>query len=641
MYLRIVILLLTLLAGEASLNVHAQRKTNPTDTPQTFTQEGVSVDFSVETVAPGKGKKGELVSGTEATVRFKIVDANSGRALTSLRPTAWIDRRDAGQTVDARQCREKIQAFLQPNFNRQPQINLNSYFILALNKEANISVIDPLSGFGGSKLYTLVPLLASGEDWAMSDDKKRLFVSLPSVNKVAVIDTASWKVVNIDAGVKPTRLALQNDNRYLWVSNEGADRQSSGVTVIDTLESKVAATIKTGTGPHEIAFTEDDSAAFVTNKADGTLSVIDVRKLAVVKNIPVGARPTSVAFSPLGRTLYVANEGDGTIVAIDGSRFEIAQRMKLEPGLRSVRIEPDNRFGFAVNSANNMVYIFDVASNRVAHAVPVGPAPDQVTFTRQFAYVRTAGSEFVTMIKLADLAKEAAVTHFPAGEKAPKDAAVSSLADVIVPAPEDGAVLVANPADKMIYYYSEGMAAPMGSFQNYRRDPKALLVLDNSLVETGQGVYSTVVKVTGPGDYDVAFLLDSPRVVNCFNMKVVEDPNGPKQTVVTLKIDPMLKEATARVGSSFNLRFKATSSSTNKVNPKLEDLGVLVFLAPGIWQHRVVAKPLGNGVYETSFVPPQTGVYYVYFQCPSLDIRYSQIPPLTIEAVKADAAANK
>jgi YVTN family beta-propeller protein len=634
MSVRIIILLLTSFAVGASLSLHAQRKT---DTSQNYTQEGVSVDFSVESAVPAKGKKGELVSDAQAIVRFKIVDANSGRALGSLRPAAWIDRR-AGQT-DARHCREKIQSFLQPGFNRQPTINLNSYFILALNKEPNISVIDPLSGFGGSKLYTLVPLLDAGEDWVLSDDKKRLYVSLPAVNKVAVIDTNSWKVLsNIDAGVKPTRLALQNDNRYLWVSNEG--QQNSGVTVIDTLLSKVAATIKTGSGPHEITFTQNDSAAFVTNKADGTVSVIDVRKLAVVKNISVGALPVSVAFSPLSRTLYVANEGDGTIVAVDGSRFEIAARIKAEPGLRSIRIEPDNRYGFAVNSAKNTVYIFDVASNRVMHVVPVGPAPDQITFTRQFAYVRTSGSEFVDMIKLADLGKEAAVTHFPAGEKAPKLSTARSSANAIVPAPEEGAVLVANPADKMIYYYSEGMAAPMGSFQNYRRAPTALLVIDNSLVETDRGVYSTVVKLPGPGDYDVAFLLDSPRVVNCFNMKVVEDPNRPKETEVTLKIEPLWKEVTARAGSNFNFRFKATYSGPAQPNQKLEDIGVLVFLAPGIWQQREVAKPLGGGVYEINFVPPQPGIYYVYFQCPSLEIRYNQVRPLTIEAVKTGAAAN-
>src|ERR1041384_6805683 len=161
----------------------------------------------------------------------------------------------------------------------------------------------------------------------------------------------------------------------------------------------------------------------------------------------------------------------------------------------------------------------------------------------------------------------------------------------------------------MISYSLGGMPAPMGSFQNYRRDPKALLVLDNSLVETAQGVYSAVIRLNGSGDFDVAFLLDSPRVVNCFNLKVVDDPSRPKVAEASMKIEPLWKEPMARVGSSFNVRFKATVSGTDQPNQKLEDVGVLVFLAPGIWQHRDVAKPLGGGVYEINFVPPQPGIY--------------------------------
>ena len=230
MSLRIAIILVLLLA---SLNGHAQQKP---DTSQTFTQEGVSVDFSVESA------KGKVTAGTEATVRFKVVDVNSGRALSSLRPTAWIDRRTTGQITDARQCREKIQSFLQPGFNRRPELDLNAYFILTLNREPNISVIDPLSGFGGSKLYTLVPLLEAGEDWVMTADKKRLFVSMPAANRVAAIETGSWKVVsNIDAGTNPTRTVLQKDNKYLWVRNEGPH---GGVTVIDTVSGRVAATLR-------------------------------------------------------------------------------------------------------------------------------------------------------------------------------------------------------------------------------------------------------------------------------------------------------------------------------------------------------------------------------------------------------------
>jgi hypothetical protein len=154
--------------------------------------------------------------------------------------------------------------------------------------------------------------------------------------------------------------------------------------------------------------------------------------------------------------------------------------------------------------------------------------------------------------------------------------------------------------------------------------------MDNSLRETERGVYSTTVRLNTPGQYDVAFLLDSPRLINCFEMSVAENPNAAKKTETAIRIEPLVKEAIARVGERFSLRFKV-SGTTKK---DLDDLGVLVFLAPGIWQQREVAKPLGDGVYETSFVPPNAGVYYVFFQSASLGIQYNQSTPLTIQAAK-------
>jgi YVTN family beta-propeller protein len=498
-----------------------------------------------------------------------------------------------------------------------------------LNNEPNISVIDPLLGFGGSKLYTLVPLKSPGEDWVLTPDNKRLYVSLPQSNQVAVIDPRSWKVVtNIDAGLKPTRLALQHDQRYLWVGTD------EGVTVIDAVSGKVAARIKTAAGPHEIVFNDDDSLAFVTNKEAGTVSLIDVRKLASVKEIKAGSRPAAIAFSSLSKNAYVVNESDGTIVAIDAAKRDVVAQIKTEPGIRSVRISPDGRYGFAVNSNKNVVYVFDLSSHRLVHTVPVGPDSDQITFTRQFAYVRSAASEFVTMIKMAELGKEAAVTRFPAGQKAPAESAATSIAAAIVPAPEDGAVLVANPADKMIYYYTEGMAAPMGSFQNYKRDPRALLVLDNSLRETERGVYTTTLRLPAAGHYDVVFLLDSPRLVNCFDLSVAENPAAPKKTETAVRIEPLVKQALANAGETFTLRFKVLDAKTGTATKNLQDVTVLAFLAPGIWQKRELAKPVADSVYEMSFVPPQPGVYYIFFQSPSLGLQYNQSTPLTLQVVK-------
>jgi YVTN family beta-propeller protein len=596
--------------------LHAQEK------PQTVTAQGISVEL---TATP-------RVAGEEMKVQFKITDAN-GTALSSLRPVAWIDQRQIGLPMDARICREKVQSFLQPSFSSRPTLDLNAYFILALNNEANISVIDPLSGFGGSKLYTLIPLKSPGEDWVLTDDNRRLYVSMPQVNQVAVIDIPTWKVIaNVDAGATPTSVALQHDERYLWVGNDSDT--AGGVTVIDTATNKVATQLKTGLGHHEIAFTGDDQLAFVTNKQSGTLSLIDIRKLSVVKDLKVGAQPAAIAFSTLSQTAYVASEGDGTIAAVSAAKQDVVARIPTAPGLSVIRIPESGHYGVALNTAKSTAYAFDLSSNRVAQTIPVGPGSDQLSFTKQFAYVRAAGSEFVTMINLANIGKEANVTKFPAGQRAPGESPSRSHAAAIVPAPEEGAVLVANPADKMIYYYTEGMAAPMGSFQNYRRDPRALLVMDNSLHETARGVYSTTARLNNPGTYDVAFLLDSPRVINCFEIQVAQNPNLPMTVPSSFKIVPAEKEAVARPGERFAFRFKVVDYKTGEAQTGLNDISVLVFLAPGIWQQRELAKSVAEGVYETSFVPPSEGVYYVFFQSVSLGMQYNQSTPLTIQAAK-------
>jgi hypothetical protein len=92
-------------------------------------------------------------------------------------------------------------------------------------------------------------------------------------------------------------------------------------------------------------------------------------------------------------------------------------------------------------------------------------------------------------------------------------------------------------------------------------------------------------------------------------------------------------------GEDNRLRFKVTDAVTGQPRADLKDMGVLVFLAPGVWQQRFWASPVGGGVYEVSFVPPQAGVYYLYFQCPSLGVGFNQLPHLMLQAAKRATSA--
>jgi hypothetical protein len=415
-----------------------------------------------------------------------------------------------------------------------------------------------------------------------------------------------------------------------------AAADAGGVTVIDTESLKAVAQIETGAGAHDLAVSADNRWAFVTSRAAGSVTVIDAARLSKLLDIKTGPAPTSVSYSQAARAAYVADEADGSVTAIDPARSELTARIQTRPGIISMRFAPDGRHGLAVNRKESAVHIFDAATNRLLHTVPVAQSPDQVAFTKQFAYVRSLGSEQVTMIRLAEIGKSAieqAVMKFPGGQTAPgKSLYAVSLAPALTNAPEEGAMLVANPADEMIYYYSEGMAAPMGTFRNYRRQPVALQVWDASLREAAPGVYRTRVRLTGAGTYDVAFLLDSPRVVHCFDLAVAPDPALAKRRQLPIKVETLLKDDRLVAGKPVRLRFKVTDTETGKTKVDLKDMGVLAFLSPGVWQQREWATHVGEGVYEVTFTPPSVGVYYIFFQCPSLGVQVRQLQHLNLTA---------
>src|SRR6185369_8819101 len=217
-------LLVLLLAAIAVKAQQSKVSTQPTPA-QRVVQQGIAVEFTVDPSAKNATK---VRAGEDANIKFKVTDTTTGTPVKGLSLSAWLSLRAGEKATDPAQCREKIQSYLTGSMRARPDVDLNSYYILAMNHSADISVIDPLLGFGGSKLLTLVMMKSPGEDWVLTHDREQLFVTLPLINQVAVIDTLSWKVTTyIDTGLKPTSIILQPDEKYLWIGNDG-DKGASG-----------------------------------------------------------------------------------------------------------------------------------------------------------------------------------------------------------------------------------------------------------------------------------------------------------------------------------------------------------------------------------------------------------------------------
>lgn len=609
--------------------VQAQESKKPG--PQKIIEQGIAIEFTAD---PLTRNATTIKAAEDVNVKFKVTDTTTGTPVKGLGLSAWISMRPPEKATEPAQCREKIQSYLTGSLRNRPDVDLNSYYVLALNKSADISVIDPLLGYGGSKLLTLVMLKSPGEDWFLTRYGEKLFVTMPLIDQVAVVDTRTWKVTSdIDAGIRPTRITAQPDQQYLWVANEG-DEKTGGVTVIDPANSKVVAKIATGAGRHEIVISSDNRFAFVSNRESDTVSIIDIRKLEKLDDVKVGPAPVSMALSDLSKALYVASEADGTVTAIEQQTHQVLARMKTKPGARSIRFAPKGRYGFVLNTKESLVSIFDAASNRMLHEVNVGKSPDQIMFSDTFGFVRSLETENVHMLRLGTIGKEVDVTDFPGGQGSPGQGSTPVRAASIVLAPEGNAVIVANPVDKNLYYYTEGMAAPMGNFQNYRREPLAVMVVDRSLREIEPGIYSTTIKLPASGRYDVAFLNDSPRVSHCFEISAEANPALKEKQPVALSIEHQVKERKLAVGQDFTFRFKLVETATGNPKADLKDVRVLTFLSPGIWQRRDVAKSLGDGVYELKINVPQTGVYMLFVESSSMGVRFADLPYLMLHATE-------
>jgi hypothetical protein len=244
------------------------------------------------------------------------------------------------------------------------------------------------------------------------------------------------------------------------------------------------------------------------------------------------------------------------------------------------------------------------------------------------------------MIPLNELGKDGGhvpLLDFPGGQNVLGSGSRPSLASAIVPAADDNAVLVVNAGDKAIYYYQEGMAAPMGNFSNYGKEPLAALIVDRSLRETTPGSYRSTIRLPEAGEYNALLFVNSPRVVHCFDVSIARnaDASMPSDSPLA-RIESLTKETRVRAGEPIRISLRMTDPVTAKPIVSRSDALALV-MSPGVWQARQPLEHAADGTYSLTVVPPAPGVYDVYVTSASLRLTFTRA--MTFEVVEAAVGA--
>lgn len=157
--------------------------------------------------------------------------------------------------------------------------------------EGTVSIIDV-------NTKSVIETLNVGTDpigaWPASNGN--MYVDNETSQTITEISVSGLNVINtINLGFKPGYVAFNNTNSELWVSDA-----TNGRIVYYTFVSgswSQQGTIITGPDAHAIAFSNDQSNAYVTNQGDGSVSVIDVATHSVIKKITVGSKPNGIVLS--------------------------------------------------------------------------------------------------------------------------------------------------------------------------------------------------------------------------------------------------------------------------------------------------------------------------------------------------------
>src|SRR3990167_1162432 len=160
-----------------------------------------------------------------------------------------------------------------------------------------------------------------------------VFTSNEAANSLSRIDLSSGQIENVPLPIVPHNVDVMGKGQPLLVVGPMADHGMAGqdmagmeghseaglLAVLDPLDlaKPPRALIEVGEHPAHVVALADGSIAFVTNAGENTVGVIDLKAGQMVARIPTGTYPHGMRLSPDQSLLLIANVEDGSVSLID------------------------------------------------------------------------------------------------------------------------------------------------------------------------------------------------------------------------------------------------------------------------------------------------------------------------------------
>jgi YVTN family beta-propeller protein len=202
--------------------------------------------------------------------------------------------------------------------------NLKAYIT---NEDSNdVTVVSAMT----HELVTTIPVPSRPHHLRRSRDGSRIYVAEYAANKIAVVDTATDKVVReltaeAAAGARTHSAWLTRDGKWLLAANEAA----SSMTIVDLGSGAIVGDVPLGGPPAEVIAAPNGKTAYVSLRA-GILKVIDLASRTVTADVTLPAPADTLQLTPDGKRLMVALRGlPAQLSVLDTKTLKILQTVDL------------------------------------------------------------------------------------------------------------------------------------------------------------------------------------------------------------------------------------------------------------------------------------------------------------------------
>jgi YVTN family beta-propeller protein len=233
------------------------------------------------------------------------------------------------------------------------------------------------------KLVRVIPSGSDPEQFAVSGDGKRLYISNEDVGLASVVNVADGAVIStIHVKEEPEGVALSPDGERIFITCE----THGEVCVVDARDYHQIGQFVVPGRPRNVAFLADGSRAFVPSESKGAIHVIDTAtfKTDQVISLPKGSRPMDLLLVPEVNRLFVSNGRAGTVSVIDTTDLKVRKTIGVGKRPWGMALGPDQRYIYVGNGPSNDISIINVKSEEEEARVKTGESPWGVAVVRDF-----------------------------------------------------------------------------------------------------------------------------------------------------------------------------------------------------------------------------------------------------------------